>query len=82
MIERAVSFVTPYGRSTIQLIRGETDSPTRLWEDIPQSWWSIPKHSAYAGMAERIYEKMVQEEEHCALSYGGHRLGEIEGSLK
>ena len=74
-VERSVSFKTRYGTSTVQLVRGEADSPVRLWEGRPQTWWVIPKTPAYAGKAERIYEQMVLDEERCAASYGGHRLG-------
>lgn len=62
IIERAETFDYGHGKATIQLVRGETDSPTRLWNGVPQCWWNIPKGEAFVGMAERIYESMLKEE--------------------
>mgnify|MGYP001576168190 FL=1 len=64
-IEKAESWQYSWGVATVQLIRGETDSPCRLWDGEPTDWWNLPKHPAYAGMAEKIYERMKRNEQRC-----------------
>ena len=64
-VERAESWQYGYGVATVQLIRGETDSPCRLWNGEPTEWWNLPKCPAYAGDAERIYKRFLLAEQRC-----------------
>ena len=65
LVERAESWQYSHGMATVQLIRGETDSPCRLWDGQPTDWWNIPKHPAWVGEAERIYERCRLDEQRC-----------------
>lgn len=72
LIEKARSWHYKWGVATIQLVRGDdggTDSPVRLWDNEPMMWDCIPKDPAYAGVAEKRYHGMVQEEERCWKSW-------------
>lgn len=70
IIEYAQAWRYPQGGiATVQLVRGETISPCRLWNGKLQQWWNIPIAPAYDGMAERIYEHMLAEEERVCRSW-------------
>jgi len=72
-IEIAQSWKYKSGIATVQLIRGKkVDSSCRLWDGEPQCWWTIPRHPAYTGMAEKVYESMVRDEDRCYVSWEKH----------
>ena len=64
LVERAESWQYSHGVATIQLVRGETDSPCRLWDGQPTFWWNL-QHPVYPGEAERIYERLRRAEQRC-----------------
>ena len=69
-VETAQSWKYKWGIATVQLIRGDdVDSPCRLWNGQPQYWWTIPRHTAYKDMAEKVYNNMVTDEEYCHSSW-------------
>ena len=62
VVEKAESFDFGHGKSTIQLVHGESDGAVRLWNGHPQSWWNVPTHPAFNGMVEKCYEHMLESE--------------------
>ena len=59
-----------HGVATIQVVKGtDVNFVERLWNGQRQTWWTISTHSAFEGMADRVLEGMVRDEEHLHQSH-------------
>jgi len=70
IVREARTWCYNFGAVTIQRCEGEEIvSAVRWLPGGPQMWWNIPKHPAYAGMVERVYARMVEDEDRCHSSH-------------